>query len=65
MKSKLTGRQIGQIIIATLALALIVVQLLSKSSSAKVIGVPANACLILAMILSFIAEEKKKKEEKE
>lgn len=62
MKSKLTGRQIGQIIIATLALALIVVQLLTKNSSAKVIGVPANACLILSMILSFIAEEKKKEE---
>ena len=62
MKSKLTGRQIGQIIIATLALALIVVQLLTKNRSAKVIGVPANACLILSMILSFIAEEKKKEE---
>ena len=62
MKSKLNGRQIGQIVIASVALVLIIVWIfLPGSISTKAIGLLANALLILSMVLSFIAEEKKKK----
>ncbi len=65
MKSKLNGRQIGQIVIASVALVLIIVWIfLPGSISTKAIGLLANALLILSMVLSFIAEEKKKKEGK-
>lgn len=65
MKSKLNGRQIGQIVIASVALVLIIVWIfLPGSISTKAIGILANALLILSMVLSFIAEEKKKKEGK-
>lgn len=63
MKSKLNGRQIGQIVIASVALVLIIVWIfLTGSISTKAVGLLANALLILSMVLSFIAEEKKKKE---
>ena len=63
MKSKLNGRQIGQIVIASVALVLIIVWIfLPGSISTKAVGLLANALLILSMVLSFIAEEKKKKE---
>lgn len=63
MKSKLNGRQIGQIVIASVALVLIIVWIfLPGSISTKALGLLANALLILSMVLSFIAEEKKKKE---
>ena len=63
MKSKLNGRQIGQIIVASLALALIVIWLATPSlQKSWFMGVPSNALVIIAMLLSFIAEEKKKKE---
>ena len=66
MKSKLNGRQIGQIVIASVALVLIIVWIfLPGSISTKAIGLLANALLILSMVLSFIAEEKKKKEGKQ
>ena len=62
MKSKLNGRQIGQIIIASIALVLIIVWIFMPGSiSTKALGLLANALLILSMVLSFIAEEKKKK----
>lgn len=65
MKSKLNGRQIGQIVIASVALVLIIVWIfLPGSISTKALGLLANALLILSMVLSFIAEEKKKKEGK-
>lgn len=65
MKSKLNGRQIGQIVIASVALVLIIVWIfLPGSISTKATGLLANALLILSMVLSFIAEEKKKKEGK-
>lgn len=65
MKSKLNGRQIGQIIIASIALVLIIVWIFMPGSiSTKALGLLANALLILSMVLSFIAEEKKKKEGK-
>ena len=65
MNSKLNKKQIGQIIIASLALVLIIVWLfLPGSIFTKVLGIIANAPLLLSMTLSFIAEEKKKKEGK-
>ena len=65
MESKLNGRQIGQIVIASVALVLIIVWIfLPGSISTKALGLLANALLILSMVLSFIAEEKKKKEGK-
>lgn len=65
MNSKLNGRQIGQIVIASVALVLIIVWIfLPGSISTKALGLLANALLILSMVLSFIAEEKKKKEGK-
>ena len=65
MKSKLNGRQIGQIVIASVALVLIIVWIFMPGSiSTKALGLLANALLILSMTFSFIAEEKKKKEQK-
>ena len=65
MKSKLNGRQIGQIVIASVALVLIIVWIfLPGSISTKALGLLTNALLILSMVLSFIAEENKKKEGK-
>ena len=65
MKSKLNGRQIGQIVIASVALVLIIVWIfLPGSISTKAMGILANALLLVSMTMSFFAEEKKKKEEK-
>jgi hypothetical protein len=65
MNSKLNKKQIGQIVIASLALVLIIVWIFMPGSiSTKVVGIIANALLLLSMTLSFIAEEKKKKEGK-
>lgn len=65
MKSKLNGRQIGQIVIASVALVLIIVWIFMPGSiSTKAMGILANALLLVSMTMSFFAEEKKEKEEK-
>ena len=64
MKSNLNGRQIGQIIVSSLALALIIVWLATPSlQKSWFMGVPSNALVIIAMAISFFEEEKRKKKE--
>ena len=65
MESKLNKKQIGQIVIASLALVLIIVWIVMPGSiSTKAMGILANALLLVSMTMSFFAEEKKKKEGK-
>ena len=65
MESNLNKKQIGQIVIASLALVLIIVWIVIPGSiSTKAMGILANALLLVSMTMSFFAEEKKKKEGK-
>ena len=57
-------RQIFQLVLAGIALALIIFWLISPGWGAgKILGIIANALLILSMLLSYRAEEKMKKKD--
>ena len=55
-------RQKAQTVVGAIALILIVIWLLTPVSfAAKILGIVANALILTSMVLSYIAEEKKKK----
>ena len=56
-------KQIAQTVIGAIALGLIVFWLFSKGPVAgKVIGIVANALILASMVISYVAEEKRKKD---
>jgi hypothetical protein len=56
-------KQIAQTIVGALALGLVIFWLLSPGWAAgKLLGILANALVIASMVISFVAEEKKKNE---
>ena len=60
---KMNKKQKAQVVIAVLALALIVFWLFSPGwEASKILGIIANALIITSMLISYLAEEKKKKE---
>ena len=55
-------RQVAQTVVGAIALILIIFWLLTPVSfAAKILGIVANALILTSMVLSYIAEEKKKK----
>ena len=55
-------KQIFQAIIGSLALILIIIWLFFPGwGASKILGIIANACVFTSMLLSYLAEEKKKK----
>ena len=56
-------KQIAQAIIGAIALGLIVFWLISPGPAAgRIIGILANALILASMVISYIAEEKRKKD---
>jgi len=56
----LNKKQIGQIVLSVAAFALLIIILCSPEYSGKVVGIISMTLLTFSMILSFIAEEKRK-----
>lgn len=55
-------KQKAQVVIAVLALALIVFWLFNPGwEASKILGIIANALIFTSMLLSYLAEEEKKK----